>query len=153
MQNCSDDAEEVELLRRREADNVQGILEQSPLFAIVDAVDFASALVQVLVVLYTAVQQQGICTSTLARHVASHSLLPTFQTTATFHELVEYMETPLSFAAHDDSAFLEQVPVNVRAGNAAVWREANPDELSESTGVVVALCLRVTKGLKDWISP
>ena len=57
MQNGSNDAEEVELLCRGETNDVQCVPEQTPLFAVVDAIDFASALVQVFIIFDTTVQQ------------------------------------------------------------------------------------------------
>ena len=59
------------------------------------------------------------------------------------------MEASLGLTSHDHSALLQKVPVNVGAGNAAVGREADPNELSKPTGVVVPLRLRVAEGLKD----
>lgn len=75
----------------------------------------------------------------------------TFYTAATFHQLVEYMEAPLCFAADYDSALLQQVPIDVSSRNAAIGGKADSDELSEATRVVVPLGLCITKRLEDWI--
>jgi hypothetical protein len=61
------------------------------------------------------------------------------------------MEAPLSLAPEDDPALLEEIPIDVSTGDAAVWRECNSDKFSESTGVVVALRLCVAECLQYWI--
>ena len=73
----------------------------------------------------------------------------TFQGTTTFQHLIEYMEASFRRSADDDSALLKKVPVNVGAGNAPVWSKANAHELAEPTRVVVSLCLRIAKCLKN----
>ena len=75
----------------------------------------------------------------------------TFEATAALHELVEYMKTPFGFAADDHPTLLEQIPINVCTRDTAIWREADTNELSETTGIVVALRLRVTKRLEDGV--
>ena len=61
------------------------------------------------------------------------------------------METALRLATDDHSALLKQIPIYVRARDAAIGREADTDELSETARVVVALRLCVSKGFKDGI--
>ena len=58
---------------------------------------------------------------------------PTFQGPAALQKLIEHVETPLSFTADDDSALLKEIPINIGTGDAAIGREANSDELSETT--------------------
>jgi len=73
----------------------------------------------------------------------------TFQRPTSLHQLVEYVEIALSFTPHHDSTLLKQVPVDIRTGNASVRREANANELSESTGVVVSLRLGIAESFQD----
>ena len=73
----------------------------------------------------------------------------TFQATSTLQQLIEYMEATLSFASDDYSAFLKQIPVDIRTGDATVWCKADANELSETTRVVVSLCLSVSEGFQD----
>ena len=61
------------------------------------------------------------------------------------------METPFRFASDNHPTLLKKIPVNVRTSDATVWREADTDELSETTRIVIPLCLRVTECLKDRI--
>lgn len=61
------------------------------------------------------------------------------------------MKVPLHFGPHDDSALLEEVPVDIRAGNASIGYKANPYELAEPTGVVILGGLGITKGFEDRI--
>jgi hypothetical protein len=61
------------------------------------------------------------------------------------------MEAALRLAPKHDPALLEQIPVDIRASNAPVRRECDPDKLAEPTRVVVALRLRVPKRFQDWI--
>jgi hypothetical protein len=69
----------------------------------------------------------------------------TFQRPTGLHQLVENMEIALSFAPHYDSTLFKQIPVDIRAGNASIEREADADEFSESTGVVVPLGLGIAE--------
>jgi len=55
------------------------------------------------------------------------------------------VEITLSFTPHYNSALLKQVPVNICTGNASIRREADADELSKSTGIVVSLSLGVAE--------
>lgn len=76
----------------------------------------------------------------------------TFQASAgTFQELVENVETTLSLTTYDHPTLLQQIPVNVRTSNAAVRGETDLDKLSETTRVVIPLCLSITEGFKDRI--
>ena len=59
------------------------------------------------------------------------------------------METPLGFAPHNHSTLLQQIPVNVRPCDAPIRGKADADKLSEPTGVVVPLRLRISKRLKN----
>ena len=61
------------------------------------------------------------------------------------------MEAALSFTANDHPALLEKVPIDVSTRYTTVWRKADADELSETTRIVIPLCLRVTECLKDRI--
>ena len=61
------------------------------------------------------------------------------------------MKISLHLGPHDDSALLEEVPVNVRTGNASIGCKANPYKLAEPTGVVIPGGLGITKGFKDRI--
>lgn len=51
---------------------------------------------------------------------------------------------PLSPAGH--SALLQEVPIDIGAGNGAGLGEENPDKLSKSTRVVVSHGLGISKG-------
>ena len=65
--------------------------------------------------------------------------------------LVKDMKAPLRFTPHNDSAFLEQIPIDIGAGNASVRCEAYADELPKSARIVIPLGLRVPKGFEDRI--
>lgn len=78
--------------------------------------------------------------------------LLTFQRPSTHHELIEYMETSFGFAPHNNSALLEQIPVDVRSCNAAIRCETDSNKLSKSAGVIVALGLCIAKRFKDRVS-
>lgn len=75
----------------------------------------------------------------------------TFQATTALHELVEDVEAAFRFAADYHPTLLEEIPVNVGTCDTAIWRETDADELSESTGVVVPLRLRITERFEDGI--
>lgn len=70
----------------------------------------------------------------------------TFQCPTGLHQLVEYMKIALSFTPHHNSTLLKQIPVDIRAGNTSIRREADADEFSESAGVVISLGLGIAKG-------
>ena len=77
----------------------------------------------------------------------------TFQVIAsTLQELVEDMETPLSLTTYNDSALLQEVPVNSRTSDATVRRKADLDKLSETTGIVIPLRLSVTERFENRVS-
>ena len=59
------------------------------------------------------------------------------------------MEIAFCGAPHNHSTLLQQVPVNVGSGYAAIGRETDADEFAETTRVVVSLGLCVAKGLED----
>jgi len=61
------------------------------------------------------------------------------------------VEVALRLVSRRDPTFLQQIPVNVRAGDGAVPCEAYPNKLAKTAGVVVALSLRVTEGFQDRI--
>ena len=61
------------------------------------------------------------------------------------------MEAALSFITEDHSTLLEQVPVNVGPCDATVRRKHDANELSETTRVVVSLCLSIPKCFQDGI--
>ena len=69
----------------------------------------------------------------------------------TSHKLVEDVKAPFGLAPDDHPTLLEQIPINVCTRDTAIWREADTNELSETTGIVVALRLRVTKRLEDGV--
>ena len=73
----------------------------------------------------------------------------TFQATSALQQLVEYMEATLSFAPNDYSAFLKQIPVDIRTGDATIRCKADANELAETTRVVVPLCLSVSERFQD----
>lgn len=62
------------------------------------------------------------------------------------------MEASFSFASYNHSAFLEQVPIDVRPCNAAVRRKTDSNKLPKSTGIVIALSLRISKRLQNGVS-
>lgn len=51
-----------------------------------------------------------------------------------------------------DSAFLEQIPIDVCASDRAISRKAYANKLAKTTRVIVALSLRVAKGFNDRVS-
>ena len=59
------------------------------------------------------------------------------------------MEASFRCSANDDSALLEEVPVNVCTRNAPVWGKANAYELAKPTGVIVSLSLRIAERLEN----
>jgi hypothetical protein len=69
----------------------------------------------------------------------------TFQRPAGLHQLVEYVEIAFGFAPHYDSTLLKQIPVDICTSNASIGREADANELSKPTRIVVSLRLSVTK--------
>jgi hypothetical protein len=48
-------------------------------------------------------------------------------------QLVEHMEAPLTLVSENDSALLEQVPIDIRACDAAIGRKHDSNKLSKST--------------------
>lgn len=73
----------------------------------------------------------------------------TLETTTALHQLIKYVETPLSLASDDHSTLLKEVPIDVGSCNASIWSEADSNELAKSTGVIVPLSLCITKCLKN----
>ena len=61
------------------------------------------------------------------------------------------MKIPLYLGPHDDSALLEEVPINICTGNASIGCKANPYKLAEATGVVIPGSLGIPKGFEDRI--
>ena len=61
------------------------------------------------------------------------------------------MEVALCLVSRRDPTFLQQIPVNVRAGDCAVPCEAYPNKLAKTAGVIVTLSLRVTESFQDRI--
>ena len=59
------------------------------------------------------------------------------------------METTFRFTSHNHSALFKQIPVYVGAGDAAIGREADSNELSKPTGIVISLGLRIAESLKN----
>jgi hypothetical protein len=55
------------------------------------------------------------------------------------------MEAPFCRCANDNSALLEQVPIDVCAGDAPIGGKADAHELAEPTRIVIPLCLRVAE--------
>lgn len=65
--------------------------------------------------------------------------------------MVEHVKAPLSLAPRSHPTLLQQIPIDVRAGDAPITRERDADELAETGRVVVALSLRVTERFEDRI--
>jgi hypothetical protein len=61
------------------------------------------------------------------------------------------VKIPLYLGPHDDSALLEEVPINIRTGDASIGCKANPYKLAETTRVVILGGLGITEGFKDRI--
>lgn len=59
------------------------------------------------------------------------------------------MEIPFGRAPHNYSTLFQQVPVNVSSRDTAIGGETDPDELAETTRIVVPLCLCVSKSLEN----
>jgi len=75
----------------------------------------------------------------------------TFQCSTGLHQLVEYVEIAFRFTPHHNSTLLKQIPVDIRASNASIGREADANELPKSTGVVVSLGLSIAESFQDWV--
>jgi hypothetical protein len=59
------------------------------------------------------------------------------------------MEAPFRLTANDHPTLLQQIPIDVGAGDAAVRGKSNADKLAESTRVVVPLRLGVPERFQD----
>lgn len=75
----------------------------------------------------------------------------TSQRPSSLQELIEDVERTLNLATSDDSAFLQQVPINSCACDAAIVGETDPDELSEPRGIIISGCLSISERLQDGI--
>lgn len=62
------------------------------------------------------------------------------------------MKSSFRFAPASDPTFLQKVPVYIRTGDCVVPREADTNELAETTGIVIPLCLCVAERLEDRVS-
>jgi len=55
------------------------------------------------------------------------------------------VEIALGFAPYHNSTLLKQIPVDIRASNTPIRREADANELPKTTGVVVPLGLGIAE--------
>lgn len=61
------------------------------------------------------------------------------------------MEVPLAWLQADDSALLQEIVADVAADRVALVVEVDVHVLAEARRVVVAIRLRVTERLQNWI--
>ena len=77
--------------------------------------------------------------------------LLTLETATTFYELIKYVETSFGFTPDYDPTFLQKIPVDVGASNAPIQRETNSYEFAKSAGIIIPLCLSISKRFQNGI--
>merc|ERR1712223_1478297 len=121
-----------ELLLRVKAQDVEGVLGVEKLLIVINGVDLGLTLGDIDVVVDVG-RHEALGTETSFADAVSVRL----------EQLVEDVVGPLDLLLLGDTRLLEQVGHNVTTGELATCREMDPDEFSESGGVVVPRSLGI----------
>lgn len=170
MQDDSGNAEELELLGRSETNDIESILspdlssfpehlqskthlQRPPFSQVVHAIDLLPRLLEELVLPRSVLQQQSFCKMHDISEAIELIFILTIQTRllCALQQLIKNVEASLAFRPCCHPTFLQQIPINIRTRNRAGRCKEYPNELAESTGIVVPHSLSVTKRFKDRI--